>query len=123
MTRTQSGAPAPKTRREQIEERSREFAQRYPDVGPLFDKFTFELIGRRYKHHSAAAVWERIRWESPAGANGRTAWKLNNNFRTHFARKFMEKYPEHKGFFRTRRLKSEDSPARLGPELAPEGDE
>ena len=110
----------PKTRREQIEQRSREFALKHPDVGPLFDKFSLQLIERGFHHHSAAAVWHRIRWETPAGANGLTAYKLNNDYCPHFARKFMAKHPQHAGFFRTRRLKSADSPAFDEPERGPQ---
>jgi hypothetical protein len=110
----------PKNRRQQIEQRSREFAQKYPEVGPLFDRFTRELLDRGFRHGGAKAVWERIRWESPVGADGLATWKLGNNFCTHFGRKFMEKYPEHRGFFRTRRLTSEDKPASAGPEIGPD---
>jgi hypothetical protein len=109
----------PKNRREQIEQKAREFAKQNPAVGPLFDKFTFELIRRGYRHGGAKAVWERLRWESPVGADGRAAWKLPNNAATHYGRKFMKKYPEHRGFFRTRRLKSEDAPPRDQPEPTP----
>jgi hypothetical protein len=109
----------PKNRREQIEQRSREFAKSHPDVGPLFDRFALELIARGFRHHSASAVWNRIRWETPAGDDGLVAFKLNNDYCPHFARQFMKKHPHAAGFFRTRRLKSEDAPPSkehiLGP--------
>lgn len=111
---------AAKNRREQIEQRSREWAARHPEVGPLFDRFAREKIAQGFKHYSASAVWHRIRWETPAGADGRAAFKLNNDYIAYFARKFMRLYPEAPpGFFRTRKLTSEDMPAVDLPELGP----
>jgi hypothetical protein len=109
----------PKSRRDQIEQRSREFSKKYAAVGPLFDKYTFELIRRGYRHGGAKAIWERIRWESPVGADGRAAWKLPNSYCTWFARKFARLHPGHAGFFRFRRLTSADRPPREGREKGP----
>jgi hypothetical protein len=109
-----------RTRHDQIADRSRKFAAKYPEVGRLFDQFAIELLARGFKHYSAAAVWHRIRWESPAGSDGRTAWKLNNDFCSLYARKFMQTHPEYKGFFRTRKLKSKDAPASTLPALGPD---
>ena len=109
----------PKNRREQIEQRSREWAAKHPEVGPRFDKYALELAGRGYRHGGAKAVWERMRWDSPVGGDGLASWKLPNSYCAHFARKFMQKYPQHVGFFRTRKLTSEDQPASDLPELGP----
>lgn len=109
----------PTNRREQIEQRSREWARQHPEVGPLFDQYAFELIGRGYRHGGAKAIWERLRWDSPVGADGRAEWKLPNSYCTWFARKFARLHPEHGTFFRFRRLTSADAPAISGPELGP----
>src|SRR5687767_6462041 len=105
---------SPKNRREQLEQRSREFARLHPEVGPRFDRYTLELIGRGYRHGGAKAIWERLRWDSPVGADGRAVWKLPNSYCTWFARKFARLHPEHAGFFRFRRLTSADCPPRKG---------
>jgi len=110
----------PKNRREQIEQRSREFAKKHPAVGPLFDRFALEKVAQGFRHYSASAVWHRIRWETPAGADGLLAFKLNNDFIPHYARAFMRRYPSAPpGFFRTRRLTSADSPPVSGEERSP----
>jgi hypothetical protein len=108
-----------KNRQEQIEQRAREFAKKHPEVGPQFDKYTFELISRGYRHGGAKAIWERIRWESPVGADGRAAWKLPNSYCTHYSRKFMRMHIKHKGFFRTRRLISAAKPPITAREKGP----
>jgi hypothetical protein len=48
------------------------------------------------------------------------SFKLNNNYHAFYARSFMEIYPEHDGFFRTRRQISEEQPPVGMPELTPE---
>lgn len=110
----------PRNRREQIEQRSREWAAKHLEVGPLFDRFAKEKLAQGFKHYSASAVWHRIRWETPAGADGTAAFKLNNDYCPYFARKSMRTHPELRGFFRTRKLTSEDQPATDLPELGPE---
>jgi hypothetical protein len=76
-------------------------------VWDLIVRFTFELINRGHKHGGAAQVFERIRWETSAGADSDTDYKLNNNHRAIYARWFGDKYPEHAKFFRTRVRKVE----------------
>lgn len=96
------------------------FHDAHPEVWDLFVRFTFEIINRGYEHYSVNAVFERIRWEIDAGGDGTHAFKLNNNYRAFYARRFMNMFPEHRGFFRTRTLKSLDKPATGLPELTPE---
>ena len=107
------------TRRDQLEQRSREFASQNPHVGPLFDKYTLERIARGYRHGGAKAIWERLRWDSPVGADGTAQWKLPNSYCTWFARKFARLYPQHAKFFRFRRLTSADRPPRERREVGP----
>ena len=92
-----------KTREEEMNEQAEEFHKKYPRVSILFVKFTKEIIDRGYKHYSVNAIFERIRWETDVpDVNGKTQFKLSNNHRAWYARKFMETFPEYKGFFRTR---------------------
>ena len=108
-------------RYEEMRQQVIEFTEANPDVWRLFCGFTFDLINRGFRNYSANAIFERIRWETDqADTDGKSTFKLNNNYRAYYARKFMEYWPEHEGFFRTRKQKSEFQTATDLPELTPE---
>jgi hypothetical protein len=89
-------------------------------VRNLFIRFSLELIERGFSNYSAQAIMERIRWETDeADVDGRSTFKINNNYVAWYARKFMEAYYEHDGFFRTRHRVSGDKRAVGLPELTP----
>lgn len=50
-------------------------------------------------------LWERLRWEFYMSTTG-DLWKLNNNYRSRYARKLMAEFPEFEGLFETRVLRS-----------------
>ena len=110
-----------KTRYEEMEEAAVKFHKENPKVWEYFVKFTFEVIERGFSKYSVNGVFERIRWETDqADADGKSTFKLNNNYSAFFARWFMDLYPEHSGFFRLRAMPSELQLARNLPELGPE---
>lgn len=110
-----------KTRAEEINEQAEAFHIKNPEVSRLFVIFTQQMIDRGFKHYSVAAIFDRIRWETDqADSNGGSTFKLNNNYKAWYARKFMEAFPEHDGFFRTRKRISEKQKATGLPELTPE---
>ena len=106
-------------RRDEIADQCTEFHIQNPEVWDLFVQFTFEMIRRGFSNYSSNAIFERIRWEKDAGGDGTSQFKLNNNYRALYARRFMRMYPEHEGFFRTREQVSESKPATGLPELTP----
>lgn len=109
-----------KTRYEEMEEAAVKFHRENPKVWEYFVRFTFEVIHRGFNHYSVNGVFERIRWETDeADTDGKSTFKLNNNYRAFFARWFMDTYPEHNGFFRIRSLPSELQLAKNLPELGP----
>jgi len=77
-----------------------------PHVYELFKHFAFEAIGKGHKRLSAWLVVNRIRWETTVETSG-DDFKLSNDFIAYYARLFMDDYPEHRGFFRTKPLKEE----------------
>ena len=86
-----------------------EFHADHPEVYEYFKKFTFEKIAQGYEHYSVTAIMERVRWETEAGADLFTSgepFKINNNLRAEYSRKFMRDHPLFEGFFRTRRQRS-----------------
>ncbi len=110
-----------KTRKDEIDQQAADFSAANPLVAKLFVKFTFEAIRRGFKNYSVNAIFERIRWETDqADSDGRSTFKLNNNYRSWYARRFMYRYPEHDGFFRTRERISAHQDATDLPELTPE---
>ena len=107
------------TRQDEMREQVKKFHKEHPEVWDLFVRFTFEMIKRGRKHYSANAIFERIRWEKDLGNTSEAAFKLNNNYRAFYARRFMACYPEHGGFFRTRKQISGEQKATNLPELTP----
>jgi len=109
------------TRYEEMREQVVDFHKKNPKVYELFDRFTRELIHRGFHNYSVNAVFERIRWfTDQADTDGRTTFKLNNNYRAFYARAWMKKNPDHDGFFRTREQVSKAETASHLPELGPD---
>jgi hypothetical protein len=107
------------TRYDQMLKAVEKYHNTHPEVWELFNKFTAERIAQGFKNYSVNGIFERIRWETPAGADGTQEFKIGNNFRAFYARAWMEDNPEHEGFFRTRKQKSKNAPPRSGPEQTP----
>lgn len=76
---------------------------RNPHFYPLFERFTLQIAERGHRRLGVALIYERIRWESMIRTDG-DAWKLNNNYRAIYARRFMRDHPEHDGIFQLREL-------------------
>ena len=108
------------TRHDEMRAKALEFHQAHPEVWRLFQRFTLEMINRGLEHYSAKGIFERIRWETAeAKVNTEKEFKLNNNYSPFYARGFMDKYPQHAGFFRTRKQISKDACACNLPPLGP----
>lgn len=80
-----------------------DFIERNPHQYELFNRFAWELLNRGYKTLSAYLIFERMRWETAVTSD--EEFKVNNNYRPYFARKWMD---DHKmpGVFRTRRTRA-----------------
>lgn len=76
-----------------------------PGIYEAFKKFTFKAIDRHYKNYSAEFIFNVIRWETNSKADG--DYKINNNFKPFYARKFMNDFPDYDGLFRTRKSKAD----------------
>lgn len=98
--------PPAETRAEETDRRAREYLERNPEVWKLIVRFTHELVARGRTHYGINAVIERIRWHH-AVSSPETDFKVNNNYGPSFARMYEAAYPEHAGFFRTRRRRTE----------------
>ena len=90
-------------------------------IADAFDEFhannpqVFEELRRlalravRSGHHQAGIgqLFEVLRWRHGLRTKGGGEFKLNNNFRAHYARALMQRERELAGFFELRRLRSE----------------
>ena len=71
-----------------------------PHIYQLFCRFALQAAERR-DYFSAKAIFHRMRWYTLIEEN-ESEFKLDDGWISHYARKFMEDYPQHKGFFETR---------------------
>lgn len=55
-----------------------------------------------YKHYSINSLFERLRWHYQFDVVTSDRFKLNNNFRSRYARLVMEKETDLQGFFKLR---------------------
>ena len=95
--------PQFKTRYEELLREVKDFHKRNPQVWKLFEQFTFDRIDKGFRHYSADAIMHRVRWETEAGGiPGQEPFKINNNYVSCYARRFMMRNQLYKGFFRTR---------------------
>jgi hypothetical protein len=82
------------------------FDSEHPKIWGYFTRFALSRITVGYANYSARVIMERVRWETDLGdVHGPDTYKINNNHVRFYARKFMERYPQHDGFFRTREAK------------------
>lgn len=89
------------TSQETLAKEANRFHQAHPEVWRYFEQFTFDRINQGFQHYSADAIMHRVRWETSAGS--KTQFKISNNHVAYYARAFMRRYPQHNGFFRTRK--------------------
>lgn len=92
----------------------------HPEAWSMFVKFTNQMISKGFQNYSVNAVFERVRWETDIGGNGVTQFKMNDRYRAFYARMFMDAYPIHRGFFRTRYQISKDKEATGLSPLTPQ---
>lgn len=83
-----------------------EYHRDNPHVYELFKEFALQIIKSGHKNFSARGIFHRIRWETYTDDRFEPL-KVNNNYSSGYARLFEQDYPEHKGFFRKRKLTAE----------------
>ena len=101
--------PSDSTRADQIFERFKLFHFNNPIVWELFNKFAQELIANGFNRYSSDAIFHRIRWHMNVEIKTKSKVKLNDHYTAYYARLFTVAHPEHEGFFRNRKRKSEDA--------------
>jgi len=82
----------------------KQFHEDNPEVYDLIKHYTFQAIEAGHKKYGIQTIAERVRWHSMVETVSDDRFKLNNNHTAYYARLFMKDYPQHAGFFRTRKL-------------------
>ena len=85
----------------QLELAFNKFDMDNPNVWEMFLRFTDQLVSRGYKRLSASLVTERIRWETTIVTRG-SAFKICNNHRAYYARKWNNAFQHGEARFITR---------------------
>lgn len=73
-----------------------------PQVYQLFSQYAKKVRNRGFTRYSANAIFERIRWHYHMEKPTAEPFKMNNNYRAFYARMFMAKNPDMRGFFELR---------------------
>ncbi len=87
-----------------IESAFREFHADHPEVYDELVRLARELQSRGYDRFGIATIYEVARWRSMLRSADQHGFKLNNNYRSHYARMISQREPDLRGIFKTRRL-------------------
>ncbi len=99
--------PVPIKRSMSIQEKFNEFDEAHPRVYALFCELVDQLQAAGNRHYSADAILHRIRWECTVNPDCEfDGFKINNNFASRYARKWLGDQYETSDFFATRELKT-----------------
>lgn len=72
-----------------------EYHAKNPQIWDLYQKFALQAINAGAKKIGSKAIFERIRWESYMKKGGGQEYKVNNIYTPHYARLFIQVYPQH----------------------------
>ena len=79
--------------RDSIHERFIEFSREHPEVYRELEVLATVWL-RRHDRLGIGMLWERLRWEYGVGDHSGKDFKLNNDYRSHFARLLIRNHPE-----------------------------
>ena len=79
----------------------KKYHEENPRVYDLFSEFTYQVINRGFKNFSSESIINQIRWFTSVETVG-DVYKVNNDYKPYYSRKFMSDNPQYEGFFRTR---------------------
>ena len=91
----------PLTRKERFEQ----FHEANPHVYENLEELAFKLVNRGVKRFGISLLYENLRWHFLMTTTG-DEFRLNNNFRSHYARLLIENHPEWESLLEIRELRS-----------------
>ena len=74
-----------------------------PEIYKMFCGFA-EQMAKVKRHYSAKAIFHRMRWETAINERD-SEFKIDDGWISHYARKFLQEYPQYDNFFKVRTLK------------------
>lgn len=83
-----------------------EYHNDHPEVYELLKKYVLMAKAANRETYSINGLFERIRWHVNVDTRDEDGFKMNNNYRSRYARMLMKDNPEFVGFFEIRELKS-----------------
>ncbi len=89
----------PKTMQEKFEA----FDAANPEVYRAFKVKALRLIHAGVRRYSASAIVEVIRYDRVIKSHDPDGFRINNNHRAAYARRFVADYPQHAHFFQMRK--------------------
>lgn len=100
-----------RTRADQIVDRFCIFHRANYHIWVLFCRFADQARNMGRKHYSARAIFHRIRWETSMQSVTDEGVELSNDYSPYYARMYMATHPGSEGFFKLKKLVSQDKPA------------
>jgi hypothetical protein len=76
-----------------------------PVIWELIQRFCKSVLDAGQTKWSISGIFERIRWEIYVVTKSKDDWKINNNHRAYYARKWLAEHPEYPKFFEIRRVR------------------
>lgn len=83
-----------------------EYHEARPEVYGYLRDFMFQAKKSGRKTYPINGLFERVRWHMDVETKDGDGYKMNNNYRSRYARMLMRDYPEFAGFFEIRVLKA-----------------
>jgi len=95
-------------RRGSARDRFQDYDRRHPEVWELFVEFSREARRAGLSRYSARAIVHRIRWECSIHRQQADAFRINDHYAGHYARKLIASDPARwSGFFELREMHEE----------------
>ncbi|MCX4666428.1 hypothetical protein OG453_07065 [Streptomyces sp. NBC_01381] len=88
-----------------IQERFEAFHRLNPWILEQLEVLTADCVDRGLRRVGIGMLFEVLRWQYGRATRGEP-WKLNNDFRSRYARRLLEQHPEWLPLFETRQLRS-----------------
>jgi hypothetical protein len=90
-----------------IQQRFEEFDKARPQVYDALLEFTLQAYYAGAARIGIGELYERVRWHFRVERKMGEEFKLNNIYRSRYARKLMDEYPDLVGIFELRTLKTD----------------
>ena len=95
---------SPYLEQQRLEDRFQVFHADHPDVYDELVNLAYDALVAGHQRYSIATLVEVVRWNRHTSGPDAAGFKINNSYRSRYARLIMEREPALDGFFETRTL-------------------